>query len=46
MRKFVSDLLIAAACLVLWPLAASAQTGTISGTVRDDSGGVLPGVHG
>src|SRR5688572_31144255 len=44
MRKFVSEFLIAAACLVLWPLAASAQTSTISGTVRDDSGGVLPGV--
>ena len=31
-------------CLVLTPIAASAQTSTISGTVRDASGGVLPGV--
>jgi hypothetical protein len=29
---------------MLYPLVASAQTGTISGTVRDDTGGVLPGV--
>ena len=30
--------------LVLAPAFASAQTSTISGTVRDASGGVLPGV--
>ena len=30
--------------LVLMPLAASAQTSAISGTVKDASGGVLPGV--
>ena len=31
------------ACLVAWPSLASAQS-TIAGTVRDSSGGVLPGV--
>jgi len=31
-------------CLLFTPIAASAQTSTISGTVRDASGGVLPGV--
>jgi hypothetical protein len=30
--------------LVLTPIVASAQTSTISGTVKDASGGVLPGV--
>ena len=30
--------------LVLTPMIASAQTSTISGTVKDASGGVLPGV--
>ncbi|HUE89086.1 MAG TPA: carboxypeptidase-like regulatory domain-containing protein, partial [Vicinamibacterales bacterium] len=29
---------------VVWPVAAAAQTSTIAGTVRDASGGVLPGV--
>jgi hypothetical protein len=29
---------------VVWPVVATAQTSTIAGTVRDASGGVLPGV--
>ena len=36
--------LITLSCLVLTPIVASAQTSTISGTVKDASGGVLPGV--
>ncbi len=35
---------LAVLCLLLTPIVASAQTSTISGTVRDASGGVLPGV--
>ena len=35
---------IVLAAITLFPLAASAQTGTISGVVRDTTGGVLPGV--
>jgi hypothetical protein len=35
---------IALLAVVLTPVIASAQTSTISGTVRDASGGVLPGV--
>ncbi len=35
---------IALFALVLAPVIASAQTSTISGTVKDASGGVLPGV--
>ena len=35
--------LLALSCVV-WPVAATAQTSTIAGTVRDASGGVLPGV--
>ena len=30
--------------LVLWPAIASAQTSNITGTVKDSSGAVLPGV--
>ena len=38
-------LTIAAALLLLWSVSASAQsTGSISGVVKDSSGGVLPGV--
>src|SRR5688572_7296203 len=44
MRRFVFRTLVAVACVVLAPVIASAQTSTISGTVRDASGGVLPGV--
>ncbi len=32
------------ACLVLAPVLASAQTSSISGTVKDDTGAVMPGV--
>ena len=32
------------ALAMLYPLVASAQTGTLSGVVRDDTGAVLPGV--
>jgi len=35
---------IALLAFVLMPMLASAQTSTISGTVKDVSGGVLPGV--
>ncbi|HEU4686801.1 MAG TPA: carboxypeptidase-like regulatory domain-containing protein, partial [Vicinamibacterales bacterium] len=40
-RAFKSVLVVAA--VVVWPSLASAQ-GTLTGTVRDQSGGVLPGV--
>jgi hypothetical protein len=43
MRTF-ARLFIGAACLALLPVAASAQTSTIAGTVKDSSGAVLPGV--
>jgi hypothetical protein len=36
-------ILVAVACLILFPLAASAQS-AFTGLVRDESGGVLPGV--
>ncbi len=36
--------MFAVLCLLFTPIVASAQTSTISGTVRDASGGVLPGV--
>jgi hypothetical protein len=39
----VRSILIALACLVVFPLAASAQS-SLAGLVRDESGGVLPGV--
>ena len=42
-RTFVIVSLLSVVAM-LYPLAAYAQTGTISGTVRDDTGGVLPGV--
>ncbi len=42
-RRIVGRLLVALACLVAWPATAGAQ-GAIVGTVRDTSGGVLPGV--
>ncbi len=43
-RSMVSrSILVALACLVLFPLAASAQS-SIVGLARDESGGVLPGV--
>ena len=37
-------LVLTALVLVLTPRLALAQTGSISGVVRDSSGGVLPGV--
>jgi len=37
-------LFVAAACVALLPVVASAQTSTIAGTVKDTSGAVLPGV--
>src|SRR5262245_46995166 len=43
MRSFGVKLL-AAACVVLLPIAAAAQTSTIAGEVRDVSGALLPGV--
>lgn len=36
--------IFAVLCLLFTPIVASAQTSTISGTVKDASGGVLPGV--
>src|SRR5919198_3535434 len=43
MRTF-PRLIVAAICLALWPAAASAQTSSIAGEVKDASGAVLPGV--
>ena len=43
-RTFTFTFFIVLAAITLFPLAASAQTGTISGVVRDTTGGVLPGV--
>ena len=31
-------------CIALWPMVASAQTSSISGTVKDGTGAVMPGV--
>src|SRR6267142_1657733 len=42
--RTLARLFVAAACLALLPVVASAQTSTIAGTVRDTSGAVLPGV--
>jgi hypothetical protein len=44
MRTFVSRIVVAVACLALWPIAASAQTSSIAGVVKDTSGAVMPGV--
>ena len=41
--RSAGSILVALACLVLFPLAASAQS-SLAGLVRDESGGVLPGV--
>ena len=40
-RTLILFLLLAAAAM---PLAAQSLSGTVSGTVKDDQGGVLPGV--
>src|SRR5262245_7070660 len=42
-RKSVRILLFALTCLVLLPAIAAAQS-QLNGVVRDESGGVLPGV--
>ncbi|HET9363092.1 MAG TPA: carboxypeptidase-like regulatory domain-containing protein, partial [Vicinamibacterales bacterium] len=44
MPRVVRVTLAVAAFLVLLPALASAQEGQIAGTVRDASGGVIPGV--
>src|SRR5688572_20047764 len=38
------SVLIAWACLLAWPAAAWAQGSSVAGTIKDTSGGVLPGV--
>jgi hypothetical protein len=43
MRTF-ARIILGAACLALLPTVAAAQTSGISGTVKDTSGAVLPGV--
>jgi hypothetical protein len=43
MRTF-ARIVLGVACLALLPAVASAQTSGIAGTVKDASGGVLPGV--
>lgn len=43
MRGLLSSFFLALS-LVVWPVVVAAQTSTIAGTVRDASGGVLPGV--
>src|ERR1700687_1047892 len=43
MRSFALRMIVAT-CLVLLPVAASAQTSTIAGEVKDVSGALLPGV--
>jgi hypothetical protein len=45
MVRFVRHVLLAAAAVLLvWPATALAQVGSISGTARDATGAVLPGV--
>ena len=44
MLRFGARLLAGLALVVAMPLAALAQTSTISGEVKDSSGAVLPGV--
>jgi hypothetical protein len=44
MRTVASRVVVGVAVLTLWPIVASAQTSSIAGTVKDASGGVLPGV--
>ena len=43
MRKVLVTLSLVLLSLAL-PLAAQSLTGTVTGTVKDDQGGVLPGV--
>src|SRR5215471_1270858 len=42
--RTVASRVVGVAVLTLWPMLASAQTSSIAGTVKDASGGVLPGV--
>jgi hypothetical protein len=42
--RTLARIIVGAVCLALLPGAASAQTSTIAGTVKDTSGAVLPGV--
>src|SRR5262249_39085602 len=44
MRTLASRVVVGFAWLALWPVAVSAQTSAITGTVKDASGAVLPGV--
>ncbi len=44
MQRAVKAIVVIAATLVLLPASAYAQEGQIAGTVRDSSGGVMPGV--
>ena len=43
-RRLVVAIAACAAMLLAVPLAHAQQTGSIAGTVTDDSGAVLPGV--
>ena len=43
-RRLALPILVALCALVPWPAAAQAVYGSISGTVTDSSGAVLPGV--
>ena len=43
-RRWIGGRVFLLCAIALMPLAASAQEATISGTVTDSSGGVLPGV--
>ncbi len=44
MMRSLTVRIVMLACLVLAPVLASAQTSFIAGTVRDDTGAVMPGV--
>jgi hypothetical protein len=44
MQRLAKTTLATAAFLMLLPAVAMAQEGQIAGTVRDSSGGVVPGV--
>ena len=43
-RRRIRSVLGALVVAVAWPAIASAQTGAIAGVVKDESGGVMPGV--
>ena len=44
MKSMMRATFVALAVLALWPAAALAQEGQIAGTVRDNTGGAMPGV--